>query len=95
MSLTSIYDSQTSAKSSECNPNYQHQLNVIKEREKQYKEFQESFVNIIPELPYELKRKEFNVFELVGYLKIEIMIMAKTEKRLMLEIEAEKADGTK
>jgi len=79
-----------------CKPDYQKMLSRLIEKKIRI----EKYFNILNELsvddvPSEIKRKDFNLCELIGYFAISLNEISVREAELIKTIENEKADGTK
>lgn len=80
----------------QCKPNFQEEAASLKKRLEITKEFNRALMDYtLGPMPYELKGKEFNIYELKGFLEFEIIRGNKTYNGLLELIEKEKADGSK
>ena len=82
---------------SECKPDYQKQAAQIKSRLDEFIRFKDELKRFsqLTYFPSDLKRKEFNWFELYGYMEFLILESQTAYDKTLKRIEQEKADGTK
>jgi hypothetical protein len=80
----------------ECKPDYQKQAAATKQKLDEAAQFNNELTSyIFSSMPYELKDREFNLFELKGFMEFHITKLQNDYNELLSRIEKEKADGSK